>query len=264
MVQNNQRFQGCCPLTPIPKPPKQRCICPPGPRGPRGPQGEQGPRGPQGLPGPGAIESTFRANKGETQAVLAFATEPVTFIDERFDFGNEYDGVSTFIPNQDGVYSIVSNVFFASEELDIPYNVRLRLLVNGINVDVDFPFLPAGTSNTTLRVSTIYGLNAGDVVSLDFRSTANGSLLNISESSFFAAARFPFTSPVPPSAVQATSTNADAMNIKDLEIIKAALEEDIIRQKERDNPEQKDTEKLLKKISLEIMQKKARLAILGE
>ncbi len=29
MVQNNQRFQGCCPLTPIPKPPKQRCICPP-------------------------------------------------------------------------------------------------------------------------------------------------------------------------------------------------------------------------------------------
>lgn len=43
MANNNQRFQGCCPLTPIPKPPKQ--FCPPGPRGPQGPQGPQGPTG---------------------------------------------------------------------------------------------------------------------------------------------------------------------------------------------------------------------------
>lgn len=51
MVNNNRPFQGCCPLIPIPKPPKQRCICPPGRRGPQGPQGIPGPPGPpfQGL-----------------------------------------------------------------------------------------------------------------------------------------------------------------------------------------------------------------------
>lgn len=46
ITNNNQRLQGCCPLTPIPKPPKQRCLCPPGPRGARGPQGVPGPPGP--------------------------------------------------------------------------------------------------------------------------------------------------------------------------------------------------------------------------
>lgn len=59
MVNNNRPFQGCCPLVPIPKPPKQRCICPPGPQGSQGetgPQGEQGPQGIPGPPGPGCIE----------------------------------------------------------------------------------------------------------------------------------------------------------------------------------------------------------------
>lgn len=52
IANNNQPFQGCCPMVPIPKPPKQRCICPPGPRGPQGPQGAQGIPGPQGPRGP--------------------------------------------------------------------------------------------------------------------------------------------------------------------------------------------------------------------
>lgn len=58
MAINNQRFHGCCPLYPIPKPPKQRYFGPPGTRGPRGPQGEQGPQGPPGSPIPGPIPTT--------------------------------------------------------------------------------------------------------------------------------------------------------------------------------------------------------------
>ena len=61
IANNNQRFIGCCPRTAIPKPPKQRCICPLGPRGSRGfqihkdhlePPGPQGPVGATGPPGP--------------------------------------------------------------------------------------------------------------------------------------------------------------------------------------------------------------------
>lgn len=55
MANNNQRFQGCCPLTPIPKPAKlPRLIGPPGPQGPQGipgVSGVPGPQGPQGVPG---------------------------------------------------------------------------------------------------------------------------------------------------------------------------------------------------------------------
>jgi hypothetical protein len=38
-------------MVPIPKPPQQRCICPPGPRGLQGPAGETGPQGPPGPAG---------------------------------------------------------------------------------------------------------------------------------------------------------------------------------------------------------------------
>lgn len=55
MANNNQRIQGCCPLTPIPKPLKQRLIGPPGPRGPQGEQGPRGEQGPQGQPGPSGM-----------------------------------------------------------------------------------------------------------------------------------------------------------------------------------------------------------------
>lgn len=55
MAVHNQRYLGCCPLYPVPKPPKQTAICP---RGPRGPQGEQGPPGPTGPPISGPIPTT--------------------------------------------------------------------------------------------------------------------------------------------------------------------------------------------------------------
>ena len=52
IANNNQRFIGCCPRTAIPKPPKQRCICPLGPRIPRGFRDTQGPFRATGPPGP--------------------------------------------------------------------------------------------------------------------------------------------------------------------------------------------------------------------
>ncbi|USK57759.1 DUF4183 domain-containing protein (plasmid) [Cytobacillus solani] len=59
MANNNQRFQGCCPLTPIPKPAKlPRLIGPPGPPGPQGIPGIPGPPGPQGPPISGVIPTT--------------------------------------------------------------------------------------------------------------------------------------------------------------------------------------------------------------
>jgi hypothetical protein len=50
---SGRTFKGCCPIYPIPKPPKQRCICPPGRRGAVGPAGPEGPAGgPVGPVGP--------------------------------------------------------------------------------------------------------------------------------------------------------------------------------------------------------------------
>ncbi|UOE58221.1 hypothetical protein [Cytobacillus oceanisediminis] len=61
------------------------------------------------------------------------------------------------------------------------------------------------------------------------------------------------------------------MNIRDLEIIKAALEGDIIRQKESENADHpafqewlKDTEKLLKRVSIQIIERKGRLKMLEQ
>ncbi|MFP7414343.1 hypothetical protein [Priestia filamentosa] len=218
MSSNYRRKRYCCPhccLNP--------CCCHlKGPRGFRGPEGEQGPQGPTGPtgatgnigpigptgatgpPGPGAIESAFRANKNIVEEYTAFNTVIVTFTDEQFDFGNEYDNVSTFIPNQDGVYSIVSNVLFRSNS--IPFIVELDVLVNGNVVASDIRS-ESSFNITAPNVATIYGLTAGDVVNIRFFSNTSG-LFDPSnpELQHFAAARFPFTSPIPSIAPQRKAT----------------------------------------------------------
>lgn len=52
---STQRFQGCCPLYPVPKPIRKRAVCI---QGPRGPKGEQGPPGPMGPPITGPIRTS--------------------------------------------------------------------------------------------------------------------------------------------------------------------------------------------------------------
>ncbi|MBN8203173.1 hypothetical protein [Bacillus sp. NTK034] len=123
MSNNNQRFQGCCPLTPIPKPPKQKCICPPGPRGPRGPQGEQGP------PGSGAIESVFKATTVTPQEIPPGVLTKLLYPIEQFDTNNEYDqATSKFIAQENGVYSYCASIGLVIQDSDS--TGTLHIIVN--------------------------------------------------------------------------------------------------------------------------------------
>ncbi|WP_243523703.1 hypothetical protein [Bacillus pseudomycoides] len=153
-------------------------------------------QGPPGPPGPGAIESAFRANKTTVQPITAITVETVIFEDELFDFNNEYDGSTTFVPKQEGVYQINSNIVFAPNTGD-SYFVRFNMVINGVVVATDLSSNNIATTSFTL--ATIYGLNPGDNVNIQIFSSVGGTaaFLTGQESSSFSAARFPFTSPIP-------------------------------------------------------------------
>ena len=157
-----------------------------------------GPQGPQGVQGPGAIESAFRANKVVTEPYTDSSLVIVAFTNELFDFGNEYNGTATFSPSQEGVYQIDSNALF--QPLGPPgneYTIELSLLVNG---NIVATHRKDTNDITSVVVSTIYGLNPGDVVNVRFFASTDGNITFFSgtpsTSTYFAAARFPFVSPV--------------------------------------------------------------------
>ncbi|WP_346817880.1 exosporium leader peptide-containing protein [Bacillus paramobilis] len=167
-----------------------------GPTGPTG-IGATGPTGPTGL---NIIESAFRAFKHEVedeQLYTAGDSLVLIFSNEQFDFGNEFDSVSTFTPNQDGVYSITTGIRFFPKNENISYGFSLSIVLNEFELIV---LTDRGNifASTSANVSTIYGLKAGDSVRVHFRATTNGSLFGSEFSpNFFAAARFPFVSPIP-------------------------------------------------------------------
>ncbi|MEN1934207.1 hypothetical protein AAIE21_01060 [Paenibacillus sp. 102] len=150
------------------------------------------------------IESAFRANKNDdsTQTISANTSETITFETELFDLGNEYNNVDSFIPNQDGIYSIATNVLFLPD-IQATYTAQLGIEVNGITIAVDIKTTPDDpfplTLPTTFELSTIYGLHATDVVTVSFFSLVSGTIFQSSgvQINHFTAARFPFTSPVP-------------------------------------------------------------------
>ncbi|SHS12564.1 Uncharacterised protein [Mycobacteroides abscessus subsp. abscessus] len=157
------------------------------------------------------------------QLVGAGVVQTITFETEQFDFANEYNNVQTFQPNQEGVYSIDSNVLFTPVSSGSPYFAELRLVVNNIIVATDTQqVVPAsGTfSFHSFNVSTIDGLNAGDQVIVQFFTTIPGSINSYTgnRNTHFAAARFPFTSPVPPFAPPATASNSDFVLPTQIEI----------------------------------------------
>ncbi|WP_176523567.1 hypothetical protein [Bacillus pseudomycoides] len=210
MNSNSKRNCNPCPC-PVPTPvslPIQSIQGPPGPPGPPGPQGVPGPQGIQGIPGtpaPGIIESAFRAIKADNvlaQPVPALTPITVIFGVEQFDLGNEYNNLDTFTPKQDGIYSIVSNVTFIPDDPTATYTTELAVLVNGTTVASDVkttPPEPLFPTTTNANISTIYGLHAGDTVTIRFASSVSGELPQFlgDKDVSFAAARFPFSSPVP-------------------------------------------------------------------
>ncbi|MDF2036417.1 hypothetical protein P2R12_05340 [Cytobacillus oceanisediminis] len=191
MANNNQRFQGCCPLTPIPKPPKQRCICPPGRRGRRG---RRGPRGPQGPPGISQTQSAFRAVKTVSQFNIGGFPTKVEYETQQFDLNNEYDPfTSTFVPSQKGVYSIIASLEFVPNIGGISYSLLIEIRVGGNTIALDSEQF-IGTvevGRSVFSVLTIYQLEAGDEVEV-FASTGapGGGEARVNAGTHFEA-RFP-------------------------------------------------------------------------
>ncbi|MBN8203172.1 collagen-like triple helix repeat-containing protein [Bacillus sp. NTK034] len=193
MSNNNQRFQGCCPLTPIPKPPKQRCICPPGPRGQRGAPGPQGEQGPQGEPGPTVPQSAFRATVNESQDFVGSGIfETVQYPIEVFDLNNEYNPPVFFTPNQDGVYSICASVAFILDNPAVNQDVFIVINVDGTDIAQNKVSFVGGTTNFgIINVCTVTQLQATDNVLVGIITDQPLTSDPTQSGTHFEAARFP-------------------------------------------------------------------------
>lgn len=140
--------------------------------------------------------SAFRAQSNANRAVPANTSVKVPYLNEQFDLANEYNpATSTFIPNTDGVYSIIASVSFFPN-VPTQYRVALEIRLNGNQVaaaDNDFFGALANITNA-VTVSSILQLQAGDTVEIFVLSNVAGTLLtqglNVA-ASHFEAARFP-------------------------------------------------------------------------
>ncbi|MED2711436.1 hypothetical protein, partial [Bacillus toyonensis] len=137
--------------------------------------------------------SAFRAVNTVNQPILANTSVKVLFQNEQFDLANEYNPVtSTFMPKTRGVYSVLGNITFSPNDINVNYRARVEIRVNGntaIAIDNDF-FGPIGFGNV-VSVSTIIQLNAGDIVEIYAQSSIDGVLSPLEDGSHFEAARFP-------------------------------------------------------------------------
>ncbi|WP_434814292.1 exosporium leader peptide-containing protein [Bacillus tropicus] len=170
-----------------------------GPTGPTGVTGvtgpSGGPAGPTGPTGPTGFESAFRAFKSTDQSVTANTLSLVTFETTQFDLNGEYDGVSTFIPQQDGVYLIITTIIFSPTDDTLNYVTEVFITVNSTLIAGDDSFFGGNTGLlNAVTVSTIVQLNAGDMVQVQAGSTIDGAIASPLLTNF-QAARFP--SPVP-------------------------------------------------------------------
>ncbi|HDR5353344.1 TPA: collagen-like protein [Bacillus thuringiensis] len=184
---------------------------PAGPTGPTGPSG--GPIGPTGATGitgptgPTGFESAFRAFKSTDQSVTANTLSIVTFETTQFDLNGEYDGVSTFIPQQDGVYLIITTIIFSPTDDTLNYVTEVFITVNSALIAGDDSFFGGNTGLlNAVTVSTIVQLNAGDMVQVQAGSTIDGVIASPLLTNF-QAARFP--SPVPNTLFLLNNVSAD-------------------------------------------------------
>ncbi|PED13424.1 hypothetical protein CON01_16765 [Bacillus thuringiensis] len=182
-----------------------------GPTGPTGVTGITGPTGPSGGPvgptGPTGFESAFRAFKSTDQSVTANTLSIVTFETTQFDLNGEYDGVSTFIPQQDGVYLIITTIIFSPTDNTLNYVTEVFITVNSTLIAGDDSFFGGNTGLlNAVTVSTIVQLNAGDMVQVQAGSTIDGAIASPLLTNF-QAARFP--SPVPNTLFLLNNLSAD-------------------------------------------------------
>ncbi|OUB75315.1 exosporium leader peptide-containing protein [Bacillus thuringiensis] len=172
-----------------------------GPTGPTGATGITGPTGPTGF------ESAFRAFKSIDQSVTANTLSIVTFETTQFDLNGEYDGVSTFIPQQDGVYLIITTIIFSPTDDTLNYVTEVFITVNSALIAGDDSFFGGNTGLlNAVTVSTIVQLNAGDMVQVQAGSTIDGVIASPLLTNF-QAARFP--SPVPNTLFLLNNLSAD-------------------------------------------------------
>ncbi|WP_257149807.1 collagen-like triple helix repeat-containing protein, partial [Bacillus cereus] len=178
-----------------------------GPTGPTGPTGASGITGPTGPTGPTGFESAFRAFKSTDQSVTANTLSLVTFETTQFDLNGEYDGVSTFIPQQDGVYLIITTIIFSPTDDTLNYVTEVFITVNSTLIAGDDSFFGGNTGLlNAVTVSTIVQLNAGDMVQVQAGSTIDGAIASPLLTNF-QAARFP--SPVPNTLFLLNNLSAD-------------------------------------------------------
>ncbi|MGX5516020.1 exosporium leader peptide-containing protein [Bacillus cereus] len=175
-----------------------------GPTGSTGVTGITGPTGPTGSTG---FESAFRAFKSIDQSVTANTLSIVTFETTQFDLNGEYDGVSTFIPQQDGVYLIITTIIFRPTDDTLNYVTEAFITVNSALIAGDDSFFGGNTGLlNAVTVSTIVQLNAGDMVQVQAGSTIDGVIASPLLTNF-QAARFP--SPVPNTLFLLNNLSAD-------------------------------------------------------
>ncbi|MDA2234081.1 exosporium leader peptide-containing protein [Bacillus cereus] len=184
-----------------------------GPTGPTGATGITGPTGSTGVTGitgptgPTGFESAFRAFKSTDQSVTANTLSLVTFETTQFDLNGEYDGVSTFIPQQDGVYLIITTIIFSPTDDTLNYVTEVFITVNSTLIAGDDSFFGGNTGLlNAVTVSTIVQLNAGDMVQVQAGSTIDGAIASPLLTNF-QAARFP--SPVPNTLFLLNNLSAD-------------------------------------------------------
>ncbi|WP_277996805.1 exosporium leader peptide [Bacillus cereus] len=166
--------------------------------------------GPTGPTGPTGFESAFRAFKSTDQSVIANTLSIVTFETTQFDLNGEYDGVSTFIPQQDGVYLIITTIIFSPTDDTLNYVTEVFITVNSTLIAGDDSFFGGNTGLlNAVTVSTIVQLNAGDMVQVQAGSTIDGAIASPLLTNF-QAARFP--SPVPNTLFLLNNLSADWSN----------------------------------------------------
>lgn len=164
------------------------------------------------------IQSTFRANKLVPQAHTANTVTTVTFTDEQFDLNNEYNGVSIFMPKQDGIYQINATVLFDPTNLNDNYRIEAFIMVDdGINNRAVSTDVKSTFGRASVNLSTIFNLTTGSRVSVLFFATQSGNLTRFTGTlvSSFEAARFPFkvNFPIVPDTTISSSTPINASDI---------------------------------------------------